>query len=302
MGINFMAQTSYFSSLESPPNPELFYDYQISRKKLTWRLKDGGVILKGFLDENDLVFHVGHSYSGAQDKQGIIDTVTSKANEVRDWTQYGKNVWNQLGPTVGSIERELGVDAGIGETVSSAQETLEDWAKTALDAIGGKGTANKVGNAINTYAGRGHWFSALEFIKVFRGTSIEFQIPELRTFIISGTAGTVNGTINELNDIFIGEVKDFGGMFGLQDSPNKYLPTFQGLTPDVKFPGTFELELGERVTLNNLVCTNYQVSISKFNRRLPTGATDQDPLYAEVSISLEPAAYVTKQKLKNFLH
>jgi hypothetical protein len=297
-----MAQTTYFSKLESPPNPELFYDYQISRKKLTWRLKSGGVILKGFLDEGDLVFHVSHSYSGAQDKLGIVDTLANKGNEIRDWTQYGENAYKQLDDLARDVEDAMGVGHGLSSAISTGQQTIEDWMTKATDLVLGEGSANKISEKVKKYAGRGHWFSALEFIKVFRGTSIEFQIPELKTIILSGVNEIkVNDTINELNDIFIGEVEEFSGMFGLQDSPNQYLPTFQGLGKDVKFPGTFELELGERVTLNNLVCTNYQVSISKFNRRNPDGSTDSDPLYAEVTVSLEPAAYVTKQKLKGFL-
>jgi len=287
-------------------NKELFYDSQLSNDNLTWGLRPKGAngdILIGILDENDYAFRVSHSYSGFDDPTGLVNKGKDFLNQAGDYARFGEAVIEGFDKGITNIEKDyFDGGLGIGEQINSLVTGTKEAVKYISDEFIAEGLYDKL-KAANDKFKRARWFNALDFIKVFQGTTIDFSIPELKTVLLSDVGpdgGKVSEKIKLLNDKFIGSAKTYLGMFGLQDSPNNYVPEFKDLQDMPEFDGTFKLRLGTDRFIKNLIVTDYSVNLSKFKRHDPSKKLEGDYLYAEVSISLVPATYVTKEMVNNY--
>lgn len=280
------------------PNPELFYDAQWSTTALTWEIPEAG--LKGILDETDYMFRVDHSYTGMDDPTGLINKGKDFFNKAGDYLNYGTVVKDNLPNVAGKVLKDVFGMKTAGDTVKNAMSGLFDAAEQGVNTAAEFLGIDDVLNANAERLKKSRFFNALDFIKVFQGTTIDFAIPELKTIILSEGCDnmTVKAKIDALNNVFIGDVEDFSGMFGLQKSPNNYVPQFTGNNQKNNYPGTFTLRLGDFAKLENLVLTNYNVVLSKHKRKDPQGVDDY--LWAEVTVSLLPASYVTKKMVKDY--
>lgn len=283
-------------------NPELFYDYQLDNPSLTWGLITRGTeILYGILDESDYSFGVSHQYSGAVDPTGLVNKVKDKANSILDMDRFLKGAFNVSGIKTLAKGANTFVD-GASKTLKETFPDIKDNGAFDKGVKSIKNMFNKLSNSTDS-----RFFNALDYIQTFQGTKIDFRFPELRTTILSGVnAGpselSVSQRIGILNDYFIGDTQSFVKVFGLQSPPNKYSPRFTGLSgSDVQFQGSFSLRLGTQQIIKNLIITDYYVNLSKIKRSAPEGSMlDGDYLYADVTISVAPAAYVTKAMLNRY--
>lgn len=285
-------------------NKELFYESQLNNDALTWGLlKKGttsGDILTGILDENDYSFGVSHSYSGAHDELGIASKIAEAGNKASDWMRYTDKSLEQLPVLFDANHLNL---PGVADAIKSGQDTIKNAGDWLGKQLFGADATEKLKDFARR-AERGRFFNPLDNIQTFQGTKIDFRFPELKTILLSGVGasgdGEVKKKVKNLNELFIGSIEQFTGMYGLQNAPNQYLPDFSELNENTEFDGTFILRLGDKKLIKNLILTDYQVNLSKFKRHDPAGKITDDYLYAEVTINLMPAAFLSREMINAY--
>lgn len=275
-------------------NTELFYDNQLATDSLTWRLYASGkgtpsgsnLVLTGLLGDTEVNYSVSHEFSEASDK--ITNGASAVSDKINEWMSAIR-----VGSSVVSTVQDLATKASNSKLFEGASDVLKgvssgiDSAKN-FDLGGG----NTLGSKLSS-----RFVSALDFIKVFKGTSVSIELPKLEVLLFNDDNGaTVTKKVEDLNDVFIGDINDAAGIFGLQDAPNGYIPSYQGISETTKFEGTFTLQLGDKYSIDNLIVKDYNVTLSQMKQ-----IGSSEPLYAEVSVSLDFASYVSKKHIAKFL-
>lgn len=265
---------------------ELFYDMQLKNPELTWRLSDStGEIIRGIVNESEFRVSIDHT--------------------------YGDGMNDPLGNELTGLLNSLKIGAIYNDSIKSLNQSLfpddNNLIKNVINEVTGFATKgqNFVDNLIadrsistsdkgNSSVLHGAFMSAFDIIKTFTGTEVSINFPRLETTLLHGQSGIdgVKSKIKDLQNKFLGDIKTFDGVWGIQYAPNDYKPILKGLSDTTVFPGTFKLDIGSMYSIDNLIVRNFTYEMST-QRAMGT----QDALYAVVSFEVEPASYISKAKL-----
>lgn len=224
---------------------------------------------------------------------------------------------------------------GSEDIITSTAKSIAESVKANSRFVGGAaenikeliGKDNVISDALNTIAAKGqyHLLTYNDRVNMYNGSTVTCTIP-INAFIYNNSqpesAGSfktlsVKSAVRRLVDRIIGDVEDFStknadgteglfsdlnGYFAFQKPPNGYVAKMNNLSnKDQPFPpGTFTIEVGDLYIIKGLVITAANITMSKQKLKNRDGATDQ-PLFAEVSLTMEPAVQYLKSHLKDFL-
>lgn len=269
-------------------NPELFYNQQLENDNITWRLDSGkGYILKGIIQSEEMGFSIGHSYN-----QGMSDPVGSVLKSVFDKQKSFQPLRNTSFEKMGSqVGNAVPVVGDAIKSVNTAIQTGLTATENALGSVLGS-SGDDLRRAMN-----GSFLAATDLIKTFTGSQVGYNFPQLSTIILHDPDNPVKTQLTQMTQSMLGEVKDFGGIYGLQYAPNDYRPDLNILNMKGKnIEGTWTLSIGKLYKFTNLVIENVQVDLSKFRVKTKTGGNHA--LYAIVTVTVAPASYVTRDDLR----
>ena len=290
----------------------LFYDSQLHNNNISWQLfgqfpsLSGGnmeeystiPLLRGIIYDTELGFSGAHDF-GSSDllggASGFAGELLGIANQLSEATALGKAIgktsFDILGQKVGPEQ--------ITKLIGRLSKRGGDMFGTALGYAGSKFT------------------SAFDFVKVFKGTGLEIEIPSLETRIYHKVFNKkpVELVIKDLIDKFVGDLVSTSldkvdNILGIQAPPNGYVPEFRVISGDHHVPGSFCLKYGP-YTIDNLLVTNFSYRLSTIRvRELSSESRVFDfdkimagssSLYADVRVGLQPCTYISKNTLMKIL-
>jgi hypothetical protein len=337
-------------------DPNYFLENQLHNVNNTWDLFGPAItkestfskevdhekpILSGIIQDNSLVISGNHEYSGANSGKvsGLIGDVVNKVKEgynslsdmvatdigfFSDLTNNGDAVKKKLTEFTDSLHRSIGEQSGGKQTVAN---------KLLNSAVSG------IEKAINT-AGT-QMITAFDYVKVFKGTSLSYNIPSLETRLIYGVHHArhlnkkefeserypdVRDKLIHLNNYFIGALYSLTGLqddfrslddvIGFQAPPSGYLPKFSLVKQFEELPNTFTLRYGNFIIPNLLIgsftynISNIRVRQGKLNKHNSAkNSTFHDmytemvptPLYADINISLVPCTFISRELINSII-
>jgi hypothetical protein len=283
-------------------NPELFYTQQLNNDNATWRLytstQSGDtdkLVLKGVMDPEELLefeFRIQHSYSD-KDSNGLSDIIDGPLNTIADFAKNNMVLANSLGAVGDAANQMAGMfgssGSKVGEKVGSGISWINKQMASLSDGLS-TSSLSRIGNS--------RFISAASLVQTFTGTDISYALPDdLSTVILHDDEDPpVKDQIKTLLGYTLGETQDFGGVYGLQMAPNEYTPDLQQLnrsSGSSAMKGTMILQIGKLYTIKNLILKSVNFKLSRHQVK----GKDRAPLYAMVSISLDPATYITKSDI-----
>ena len=294
----------------------IFFDCQLHNPKTSWTLvsqktsADGAPIageydysnpiIRGIISETEFGVSGAHDFGESELLSGLKSTIGNLlgiANNVSEGLALAK-----------AVERDLGRNIGIEET-----------ARKGIDAISNS-SAKDLAQKVYDYAGS-KFTTALDYVKVFKGTGLEIDFPTLETRIYhkSFNGLPVKSVIKKLIDRFVGplirtSIDGLDNILGIQGPPNGYTPDFKiigGVQNTVT--GSFGLNYGP-YKVRNLLVTNFSFRLSTFVIREPSSDVTSEeyklgdvkevagtPLYADIRINVQPCTFVSRNTLKDII-
>lgn len=301
-------------------NMDLFYTQQITNPNMSWLLRHHGteqpnLCVRGIMHgQEDFTFQISNDYSTGD--ESIIGQVLGQVGgHVRD-LQKQSTLYNsraKLTKILGSyadgladmakegfssndlMDKKKGVGMGLGSAAAWGGEKLVEGATIITDMLSKLGVnSDRLMNS--------HFISAADVVRRYQGSTVQMNLPPLDVFIFHNSNMEAPNVIHMVQAIVqqcLGDLKDAEGIIGLQEAPGGYKAQFDNLNTEVRkvtIPGTWSLTWGG-YTINNLIVTNVQVDMSKFNAMDSQGYDTGDPLYARLTLQLDRAAYVSKSDL-----
>jgi hypothetical protein len=316
---------------------DLFYNQQMSNSRNTWTLKStgdpsakGGISVSGILLSDEYGASISNGFDNQAFSDPIGQTVGSIFNTVKGYTPYineiekqGANAFSGLKTAVKSLEAKATkdkdgkvvydkegnavtdvTDSGLGQIAAQAYEGINTAVNLAnVGWNKAKDFYSKLTGGHSVVADlNGTFMSGFDLTKVFTGSQVDLQLPQLETTILSysGVPGSKNikKYVNAIIDKCLGDLNGFGmgdnSMWGILASPNGYVPDFANLDSNRPVEGAWSLTFDGHEVYNLLV-TNFSYSYSN----LKVKGTDI-PLYVTLRFSVVPAKWVGKNILKKF--
>lgn len=290
----------------------LFFDNQLYNSKISWQLfaqepavgggnkdeYDTKPILRGIVYDPEIGFSGSHDFGQSELLSGLgnkVGFLMGAANSLSEGTAIGK----ALGKGVSDI---LGIDV----STDAVTKLVSQFSEKGGDILG------------NVFSKAGSRFtSAFDFIKVFKGTGLEIDIPPLETRIYHKVIDkkNVEDVIRGLVEKFVGElvsttVEKIDNILGIQAPPNNYVPEFRVISGNHHVPGSFLLKYGP-YSIDNLLVTNFSYRLSTFRVREMSGGGDSydinsvvpkdTSLYADVRIGVQPCTYISRNTLMKIM-
>lgn len=301
-------------------NPDLFYIQQVTNPNMSWLLRHHGteqpnLCVRGIMHgQEDFTFQISNDY-GTGDESMVGQFLGQVGGVVRELQKQSTlyNSKDKMSKMLGDYASSMTDMAKEG----LSSNNLMDKAKGVGMALGGAASAlgsgilNKAGGIIDKMKDLGlntdrlmnfHFISAADVVRRYQGSTVQMNLPPLEVFIFHNSNMMTPNVIHMVQAIVqqcLGDLKDAEGIIGLQEAPGGYKAQFDNLNTEVRkvtIPGTWSLTWGG-YTINNLIVTNVQVDMSKFNAMDSQGYDTGDPLYARLTLSLDRAAYVSKSDL-----
>jgi hypothetical protein len=301
-------------------NMDLFYTQQITNPNMSWLLRHHGteqpnLCVRGIMHgQEDFTFQISNDYSTG-DESVIGQVLGQVGGHIRD-LQKQSTLYNsraKLTKILGSyadgladmakegfssndlMDKIKGVGMGLGSAAAWGGEKLVEGATKFTDMLSKLGVnSDRLMNS--------HFISAADVVRRYQGSTVQMNLPPLDVFIFHNSNMEAPNVIHMVQAIVqqcLGDLKDAEGIIGLQEAPGGYKAQFDNLNTEVRkvtIPGTWSLTWGG-YTINNLIVTNVQVDMSKFNAMDSQGYDTGDPLYARLTLQLDRAAYVSKSDL-----
>ena len=290
----------------------LFFDTQLYNSNTSWQLLsqfdslEGGKkeeyspapILRGIIYDTELGFAGSHDFGPSDTAAGVsgmVGELLGIANALSESTSIG----NAIGRSAAQI-------LGTQDHIQAMSNLASRFSEKAGDMV-----PKVLGNAGARFT------SAFDFVKVFKGTGLEIDIPPLETRIYHKVINKkpVEEVIKSLIETFVGKLIGTGldgvdNILGIQAPPNKYMPEFRVMNDSHNVPGSFCLKYGP-YTISNLLVTNFSYKLSTFRvRELGASTPTFDPknvmakgssLYADVRVGLQPCTYISRNTLISIL-
>jgi hypothetical protein len=301
-------------------NMDLFYTQQITNPNMSWLLRHHGteqpnLCVRGIMHgQEDFTFQISNDYStGDESIVGqILGQVGGHVRELqKQSTLYNSRA--RLTKLLGNYAESMGQMAQEGLNGNTLMDKIKGVGLGiggAAANLGGK-LLEGSGGVINALSKLGlntdrlmnsHFISAADVVRRYQGSTVQMNLPPLDVFIFHNSNMEAPNVIHMVQAIVqqcLGDLKDAEGVIGLQEAPGGYKAQFDNLNTEVRkvtIPGTWSLTWGG-YTINNLIVTNVQVDMSKFNAMDSQGYDTGDPLYAKLTLQLDRAAYVSKSDL-----
>lgn len=301
-------------------NMDLFYTQQITNPNMSWLLRHHGteqpnLCVRGIMHgQEDFTFQISNDYSTGD--ESVVGQVLGQVGGYVRELQKQSTLYNnrgKLSKMLGSYANGLsdmakeglnssdftdkvkGVSMGLGGIAAGVGKSIVDGSGKIIDMI--KGLGVNTDRLMNS-----HFISAADVVRRYQGSTVQMNLPPLDVFIFHNSNMTSPNVIHMVQAIVqqcLGDLKDADGIIGLQEAPGGYKARFDNLNTEVNkvtIPGTWSLTWGG-YTINNLIVTNVQVDMSKFNAMDSQGYDTGDPLYAKLTMQLDRAAYVSKSDL-----
>ena len=310
------------SSTRDKMNMELFYNQQVTNPNMSWLLRHNSgenrinMCLRGIMQgQEDFTFNIQNDYSQGDEsymgeflntaasfarsaqkqstvfnsRDALAKSLKTSAENIFDASSQGfdsDGFLNSAGEKLGSL---------IGEA-SNALGTAISWGTPLLDKI-----KSLTGLDVNKFM-NSHFMSAADVVRRFSGSTVTMNIPPLEVYVFHNPNAMTPNVVWMVQAIIqqcLGDLSDALGVVGLQEAPGGYEARFDVLNTErrkVKLKGTWSLTWAG-YTIHNLLVTNVQVSMSKFNAMDSMGRDTGDPLYAKVSLTLDKATYVSRSDL-----
>lgn len=270
---------------------DLFYDKELQRDKFTWEiLNSGDSVIKGLILDDDLNFSISNNF-GTGSGDILSNTLKSYQNTAKSYAAYGNTAVKEFD--------NLGSKLGLGNIVSDTTDTINKLANYAFKAMGGVGNLNAQ-SIIN-----GNYLTPADLVKVFQGTDIKLQMPQLTTTVFHRTGTNCLDYLSKLAKVFTGDVISLGGVMGYQEAPNGYKPNLEVINKNVisenGTEGTFDLRWGY-VTLHSILVTGITWNQSKFTAMNADGSSSGDPIYIEFKIDIELSTAILRNDLLTLIN
>lgn len=258
-------------------------------------LKNMESILVGIM-QKDTIFSIGGGHmfgAGMPQIVPLIDTFRNLQEEAKKkYPIYAGDV-NRLE----KVAQELGNGSTIGEIAGKLNEIarftgrqLNKAVSWALDGAFGL-QANDLMN--------GQFITAFDFSKIYNGSNGYISLPNLKTRIFFDGVTSVAERVKTINKYLINGMKDTAGLFGMQVAPMGYMASLNELDPEDITRGSVSLRIGDSMYVHNLLVTGFDYTFSAQKVKSKTGLGG--PLYADVTINLEPIGYVSRKKMEILL-
>lgn len=301
-------------------NMDLFYTQQVTNPNMSWLLRHHGteqpnLCVRGIMHgQEDFTFQISNDY-GTGDESIVGQFLGQVGGAVRELQKQGTlynsrpKLQNLLGNYAEGLkgmaeeglnsntfmDKAKGLAMGLTGAAASIGEKMVGASGKVVDAI--KGLGVNTDRLMNS-----HFVSAADVVRRYQGSTVQMNLPPLDVFIFHNSNMNTPNVIHMVQAIVqqcLGDLKDAEGIIGLQEAPGGYRAQFDNLNTEVRkvtIPGTWSLTWGG-YTINNLIVTNVQVDMSKFNAMDSQGYDTGDPLYARLTLQLDRAAYVSKSDL-----
>lgn len=302
-------------------NRELFYVQELLNSNTSWELEHkittgSNLKLRGIFTDDDVSFNISNSFGTG----GLSDTVLGNVSnavknlhtKVTNWTPVansGADIMGMLGDGISEVTDQVDKLFKGGEGFFQDKEGKSslggNWSKGYSDFYN---KTHQLFGDIKVNPSRimnSKFISAVDLVKSFQGTDMKYSLPTMKCWIFHNSQEkktNVKSMIKAIINTCAGDVSDVEGIVGLQYSPGEYRPEFTKVINQSKyhngrgFHGTWNLTMGG-YTIYNLVISNIDVSMSKFNAIDYDGNDSGDPLYAELSITVEPASFISKRDM-----
>lgn len=151
-----------------------------------------------------------------------------------------------------------------------------------------------------------HIFSADDFYKTFKGTSVTFPL-NLQVQLISDEMNPTEDIYDKLRKILNVSIGDYEsavkGFVGIQHAPNGFKSGTLNLSEDALLDGTLKVIYGDPnrggYSLDNMVISNVHATFSKTKVEIRSNVFR--PLYIDLQVLLEPGKKFTKTDLERNL-
>jgi hypothetical protein len=217
---------------------------------------------------------------------------------IQETINFSANINWESGPSsilesfISGFSQGASVMRSVAGDFAEAADYISNWisGKSVLP----EGFKNKLNSELNKVT-----INQYDARKKFAGSYIEPPSLTMSSWLVDdGTEEDyIIKILNKLTDTFIGDIKgatgDGGGLsqiIGNEEAPNGYTYIQSGdlWNPKVQVDGTFSLQIGEFIVINNLVVSNYSLALQTVN------AFDKKPLMANINLSLTPVKKFTK--------
>lgn len=272
-----------------------YYDKQLAMKDFTIKLYEYKKGSKGEYDESAPI-------------ATAIMTENFDISISNGWTNFDggnmiENGWNKIKPFAGYADSVANIfsnmkDTGVFDQVQPTNK-LSGFVRDV-----GVWFANNA-NKMNDYLNKSLVVQGTRFI-YFQGTDISMGNLMMKfTVMHDPILGTVQDQLHHLMPYMIGKFvnmseKGILSLVGWQDPPGGFKANWMNV--DHTNEGTLKLVFGDNMySIDNLVVKDANISLSKSRAKVP-GSDVATPLYAEVAITLQPAGYITRRKLKEYMN
>lgn len=273
-------------------NSVFFYDQMMSTSALTVRVVNGEeVVVRGIYKDD---FHIGVQ---------------------NQWQSGGNSMLKMIVDVAASFITSRDV-----KLVSAVAEKAAKWAESnnneAMGDLGGASESTSIAQGIGAMAGKlgeyanSHIFTADDFFKSFKGSSVTFPInltvtlitDELRSTNSRGSVVSrdVYDDLRKILDITIGEYenpKELAHFVGIQKAPNNFKSTFFNLNTPIE--GSVSVIYGDQneggYRVDNMLVSSANFLMSKTQVQIAKGVFR--PLYIDVQLMLEPGKMMTKDDI-----
>lgn len=233
--------------------------------------------------------------------------------------QMAKNAPATISGPVGDLMGNAGKGIAMMLNNTSVGQSIVDTANNALSGMASTELGSKILNAAKgMFSQGGQLLTTFDSIKVFRGTKVDFAVPQLQTRLIYGVGIAEHGVrtaLIKLLDSFCGNESavvgstDKGQVIGMQLPPLGYTPMYGSIGDSVNNPKTFCLVYGGHI-YKNLILTGFSATVSTIKVRKCRGVAqygghnrvEHEPLYADITIQLDKAQAPVKKDIINFLN
>lgn len=320
-------------------DPNIFYEAQLANPKITWELlaqewsneeknivKDADyteVVLRGIISETEFAISGGHDFSP------VGGALADLANTLTNYYNMGSEL-SALGS--GGVNDIKKVISGLSPEAADKVQKYEEKIKDKVNGVFSKERMDSLKGLVGS-----RFVTAFDKTKVFKGTNLEVNFPTLETRIYKGTYfKNPNTTLSKIDmaepmsmpDVqkslihrFIGPLMTIGldgldSVVGAQAPPNGYIPSFTTLDPTKRVRGSFKLRYGP-YEIPNLLVTSFAFRASTFrcrqhkfhvNYQLSDWVSDRievssdnEPLYLDVQINIQPCNYISRDLLLDIL-
>jgi hypothetical protein len=304
------------SSNKDKTNMELFYNQQVTNPNMSWLLRHHGgddkinMCLRGIMQgQEDFTFNIQNDYS--QGDESWMGDFLNTASQYARTAQKQSTMYNSMKKLSTSLEtsaenifdaKTQGFDNdGFFNAATEKLGSLANMVGNVASSPLMKKIKDFTGNAVDKFM-NSHFMSAADVVRRYSGSTVTMNIPPLDVYIFHNPNTLATNVVYMVQAIIqqcLGDLSDAFGIIGLQEPPGGYKARFDVLNTErnqVKLPGTWSLTWGG-YSIHNLLVTNVQVALSKFNAMDSLGRDTGDPLYAKLSFTLDKATYISRSDL-----